>query len=196
MPLKQSLNFGIGGTCSIVPKWYPWPGSCSRLLARYLRHGYWCYVTGRIPAGKDAQTIDKSLLRNTASACRNKVRARRKQLGHANLQYIRHDRFFAILATKGQSSLFRGRGRRASGTFDGFPLRFAGYSISYRRGGRTRCWRTGPALACTRRNRAEPLSRTQGSLSAPGRASCRQRNWQWPFTSCPSNRMRRFADNC
>ena len=63
-----------------------------------------------------SEPFDRKLVEKYSIAMSESTRARRKQLGFANLQYIRHDRFFAILATKaspwppwkqrGRSSLF------------------------------------------------------------------------------------------
>ena len=113
------------------------PGFVQQIACSYLRHGYWWYVTGRIPAGKNAAAIDRKLVEKYCIGMSESTRARRKQLGHANLQYLRHDRFFTILATKGQHRFFE---EEAEGIQDirRIPLRFAGYSVSYRRGGRTR----------------------------------------------------------
>jgi hypothetical protein len=112
-------------------------GFVQQIACSFLRHGYWWYVTGRVPAGKDAKSIDRKLVEKYGIAMSESTRARRKQLGHANLQYVRHDRFFTILATKGQHRFFD---EEAAGIRDirRIPLQFAGYSISYRRGGRTR----------------------------------------------------------
>lgn len=112
-------------------------GFVQQIACSFLRHGYWFYVTGCIPAGKDAKSVDRKLVEKYGIAMSESTRSRRKQLGFANLQYIRHDRFFAILATKGQHRFFQ---EEAASIRDirRVPLRFAGYSISYRRGGRTR----------------------------------------------------------
>ncbi len=112
-------------------------GFVQQIACSFLRHGYWFYVTGCIPAGKDAKSVDHKLIEKYGIAMSESTRARRKQLGFANLQYIRHDRFFAILATKGQHRFFEEEG---AGIRDirRVPLKIAGYSISYRRGGRTR----------------------------------------------------------
>jgi hypothetical protein len=64
-------------------------------------------------------------------------RARNKQLGRANLQYIRHGQFFALLATKGEHHFFQEEATQIR-DIRRRPLRYAGYSISYRRRGRTR----------------------------------------------------------
>jgi hypothetical protein len=112
-------------------------GFVQQIACSFLRHGSWWYVTGCIPAGKDAGAVDRKLIEKYGIAMSESTRARRKQLGFANLQYIRHDRLFAILATKGQHRFFdeEGPGIR---DIRRVPLQFAGYSISYRRGGWTR----------------------------------------------------------
>jgi hypothetical protein len=112
-------------------------GFVQQIACSFLRHGYWWYVTGRIPAGKDAKVIDRKLVEKYGIGVSEWTRTRRKQLGQANLQYLRHDRLFAILATKGQHRFFD---EEAASIRDirHVPLRYSGYSISYRRGGRTR----------------------------------------------------------
>jgi len=112
-------------------------GFVQQIACSYLRHGYWWYVTGRIPAGKDAKVIDRKLVEKYGIGVSEWTRTRRKQLGQANLQYLRHDRFFAILATKGQHRFFEGEAASIR-DIRRVPLRYSGYSISYRRGGRTR----------------------------------------------------------
>lgn len=112
-------------------------GFVQQIACCYLRHGYWLYVTGQVPERKDCQSVDRKLIEKYGINVSESTRARRKQLGMANLQYLRHERFFVILATKGRHPFFVDEGpcirdiRRC-------PVRFAGYSISYRRGGRTR----------------------------------------------------------
>jgi hypothetical protein len=112
-------------------------GFVQQIACSFLRHGYWWYVTGCIPAGKDVRSVDRKLIEKYGIAMSESTRARRKQLGFANLQYIRHERYFAILATKGKHRFFE---EEAVGIRDirRVPLQFRGYSISYRRGGRTR----------------------------------------------------------
>src|SRR5258707_11839280 len=105
-------------------------GFVQQIACSFLRHGYWWYVTGRVPAGKDAKSVDRKLIEKYGIAMSESTRARRKQLGFADLQYIRHDRFFAILATKGQHRFFD---EEAAGIRDirRIPLQYAGYSISW-----------------------------------------------------------------
>lgn len=112
-------------------------GFVQQIACSYLRHGYWWYVTGGVPGGKDPRAVDRKLIEKYGIAVSESTRARRKKLGYANVQYIRFERFFVILATKGRHRFYEDEGddirdiRRV-------PIRFAGYSISYRRGGRTR----------------------------------------------------------
>lgn len=112
-------------------------GFVQQIACCYLRHGYWWYVTGCIPPDKDPRAVDRKLIEKYAIALSESTRSRRKQLCLANLQYIRCQRFFAIMATKGRQRFFEDE---ANSIHDirKIPLRFAGYSISYRRGGRTR----------------------------------------------------------
>jgi hypothetical protein len=112
-------------------------GFVQQIACCYLRHGYWFYVSGRIPAGKNPEDIDAKLIAKYDIAVSESTRARRKQAGRANLQYLRHERFFVILATKGDHPFFE---LEAASIRDmrRVPLCYAGYSISYRRGGRTR----------------------------------------------------------
>ena len=112
-------------------------GFVQQLACSYLRHGYWWYVAGNIPASKDPLAVDAKLTEKYAIAVSESTRARRKALGVANLQYLRFDRFFVLLATKGRHRFYEEE-RDAIRDVRETPIRFYGYSISYRRGGRTR----------------------------------------------------------
>jgi len=102
-----------------------------------LPHGYWFYVTGRVPDEKAPHRIDEKLLRKYGAGLSPAARARRKRQGLANVRYVRHGRFFALLATRGEHPFFE---QEAASIRDirRVPLKFAGYWISYRRGQRTR----------------------------------------------------------
>lgn len=118
-------------------------GFIQQLASCYLRHGYWWYVTGVVPAWKDPQAVDEKLIRKYGIAISEATRARRKRLGKANLQYLRHDRLFVILATEGQHE-FREKEGGAVRDIRRVPLKYQGYSISYRPGGRTRTGEVDP----------------------------------------------------
>lgn len=112
-------------------------GFIQQIACCYLRHGYWFYVTGCIPPHKDAAAVDRKLIKKYGIGVSESTRARRKQLGQANLQYIRHQRTFVILATYGEHEFFRVEAN-AVRDIRHVPLKYGGYAISYRRGGRTR----------------------------------------------------------
>jgi len=112
-------------------------GFVQQIACCYLRHGYWFYVTGTVPEGKDPRAVDAKLIGKYGIAVSESTRRRRKCAGLANLQYVRHGRFFALMATKGKHRFFEEEQGRLR-DFRLHPLRYAGYSISYKRGGRTR----------------------------------------------------------
>ncbi len=112
-------------------------GFVQQIACCYLRHGYWFYVSGTIPAHKDARVVDDKLIAKYGIAVSESTRARRKRAGQSKLQYLRHDRFFVLMATKGNHRFFDEEGNRIR-DIRRVPVRYGGYSISFRRGGRTR----------------------------------------------------------
>jgi hypothetical protein len=118
-------------------------GFVQQIACCYLRHGYWFYVSGHIPAGKTPTAIDQKLIEKYGIGVSESTRARRKRLGRANLQYLRHDRRFVILATKGQHEFFVVESKSIH-DLRHVPLKYGGYAISYRRGARTRSGESDP----------------------------------------------------
>jgi hypothetical protein len=112
-------------------------GFVQQIACCYLRHGYWFYVTGTIPDHKNPRAVDEKLIEKYGIAVSESTRARRKRARQANLQYLRHDRFFVLMATKGSHRFFQEEEARVQ-DIRRVPLRYGGYSMSYRRGGRTR----------------------------------------------------------
>ena len=80
-------------------------GFVQQLAVSIIRHGYFWYVTGNIPEVKDPTVIDGKIIRVYGINASKWVRARRKQSGAANIQYLRHERFFVLAATGGQDQL-------------------------------------------------------------------------------------------
>lgn len=108
-------------------------GFVQQLAVAYITHGYWFYVAGEIPEGKDPTAVDAKLIERYGIAISKWTRCRRKKQGLANMQYLRHERFFVLLATKGRHNFFE----RESTSFRDIrrvPIRFAGYSIGCRKG--------------------------------------------------------------
>lgn len=112
-------------------------GFVQQIACCYLRHGYWFYVSGEIPRRKTFVDVDRKLIEKYGIGVSEATRARRKQLGQANLQYIRHHQFFVILATHGKHRFYEDESNSIR-DMRRTPVRYSGYSISYRRGGRTK----------------------------------------------------------
>jgi hypothetical protein len=108
-------------------------GFVQQLAVAYLGNGYWFYVVGEVPEGKDPRRVDEKLIARYQIDLSKWARARRKRAGQANLQYLRFRRLFVILATHGAHAFFE---EEASSIRDArkTPIRFRGYSISYRNG--------------------------------------------------------------
>jgi hypothetical protein len=108
-------------------------GFVQQVAVSYLARGYWFYVAGQVPEGKDPQAVDRKLIKRYGIAASQWERTRRKQAGFSNVQYIRHGNFFLLLATHGQHRFFEEEAgqirdaRRVS-------IKFAGYSLSFRNG--------------------------------------------------------------
>jgi hypothetical protein len=112
-------------------------GFVQQIACCYLRHGYWFYVQGRVPGDKNPAAVDAKLIDKYGIDVSESTRARRKRLGRANLQYLRHERAFVLLATKGEHEFFHAEAQSLR-DMRHVPLKYGGYAISYRRGGRTR----------------------------------------------------------
>src|SRR5262245_21679936 len=108
-------------------------GFVQQLASNILPHGYWFYVTGRVPEGKDCDAVDRKLVEKYGVQISRQQRARRKLGGLANLHYLRLDRFWVLLATHGEHWFFEEEGtnirdaRRA-------PIVAGGYSLAVKRG--------------------------------------------------------------
>ena len=109
-------------------------GFIQQLAVNYVAHGYWHYVTGHVPTEKDPRKLDAKLVHKYGLAVSTWTRARRKRRGIANLQYIRHEKFFVILATAGEHpSSFRDEARSLRDARKS-PICYGGYAVSYRGG--------------------------------------------------------------
>lgn len=111
-------------------------GLVQQVAVSYLRHGYWFYVTGRVKKNKDPSSVDSKLIEKYGIAISERERSRRKRRGVANLQYIRYQNWFLILATAGNHP-FKQQEQPQIRDCRRVPIKFEGYSISYRRSGVT-----------------------------------------------------------
>ena len=106
-------------------------GFVQQLAVAYVSRGYWFYVTGHVPDRKNPTLVDAKLIDRYGIRASKWQRARRKRAGVANLQYLRYDRFFVILATHGTQQFFQDepfRGIRED------PIAFHGYSVGCGKG--------------------------------------------------------------
>jgi len=108
-------------------------GFIQQLAVCYVGRGYWFYVTGEVPEHKDPADIDRKLIERYQVDLSRWAKLRRKKAGLASIQYLRHGRFFVLVATHGQHLMFT---TESSVLHDArrSPIRFAGYAISYRGG--------------------------------------------------------------
>ena len=104
-----------------------------QLAVGYVNHGYWYYVTGCIPEHKDVLKTDAKIIDKYDLAISKWSRARRKKQGLANVHYLRHERFFVLIATRGLHRFFSEEGKCIR-DIRREPVYFAGYSIGYSRG--------------------------------------------------------------
>jgi hypothetical protein len=131
-------------------------GLLQQVALSYLRHGYWWYVTGIIPERKDPDEVDHNILIKYDIRKDWRFIAHNKARGLANLQYIRHGRFYLLMATKGVHEFKEREAKRIRDArqcpilIPRFPPvsvetsrkktrkqapAFDGYAVSYRRGG-------------------------------------------------------------
>jgi hypothetical protein len=104
-----------------------------QVAVSYLTHGYFFYVVGIVPEGKDPRRVDAKLVDRYGLDVSKWARARRKRAGLANVAYLRHGRFFVLLATHGEHPFFEAEGA-AVRDVRRVPIKFASYSIGHREG--------------------------------------------------------------
>jgi len=108
-------------------------GFIQQLAVGYVGRGYFFYVVGEIPEGKDPKALDEKLAQKYAISPSKAVRARRKALGLANVQYLRFKNKFVLLATHGKHEFFLHETGQIRDARE-MPIKMFGYSISYRAG--------------------------------------------------------------
>src|SRR5689334_21542193 len=87
-------------------------GFIQQLDDSYLKDGYWFYVTGVIPEGKDPEKTDLKIIKQYEIGLSKWARARRKKAGFSNIQYLRFERFYVIMATHGSHRFFEEEKKR------------------------------------------------------------------------------------
>jgi hypothetical protein len=103
-------------------------GFVQQLAVNYVARGYYFYVTGTIPEGKDPAKTDRKIMEQYGIDISKWARVRRKRAGLANVHYLRHDRFYVIIATHGEHPFFVAEQNQIR-DIRKQPLRFCGYAI-------------------------------------------------------------------
>ena len=111
-------------------------GLVQLVAASYLRHGYRFYVTGRIKKSKIPSEVDAKLIEKYGIDISQRERARRKELGLANMHYVRFESWFLLLASEGHHP-FKQNEKSQIRDCRRVPIKFEGYSISQKRCGIT-----------------------------------------------------------
>jgi hypothetical protein len=109
------------------------PGFIQQLAVGYIARGYYFYVVGRVPKGKDPQRLDEKLMAKYGVVGSKAMRSRRKALGFANVQYLRFEDHFVLLATPGKHEFFLQEADQVQDARE-IPIKLFGYSVSYRNG--------------------------------------------------------------
>lgn len=108
-------------------------GFLQRIATHLLPKGYFFFVQGTLAKGKDPRALDAKLLAKYDVAKSEGARRWRKQLGLGNVQYVRYENNWILLATHGDHPIREGEGdnlkdaRRA-------PIRIGDYAVYVKRG--------------------------------------------------------------
>ncbi|HZZ26692.1 MAG TPA: hypothetical protein VFE46_01690 [Pirellulales bacterium] len=108
-------------------------GFVQQLATNILTHGYYFYVQGYVPEGKDPREIDKKLMTKYGVEISRSQRARRKLSGLANVHYLRFERRWILLATHGDH-LFKVEEAKNIRDVREHPIQAVGYSQWVKRG--------------------------------------------------------------
>jgi hypothetical protein len=102
-------------------------------LVSYVANSYLFYVRGEIPDGRNVEQVDAGILDRYDIRTSKWMRARRKRGGRSNLQYLRYNRDFVIIATHGPHP-FRVAEADAIRDASETPIKVFGYSVSSKGG--------------------------------------------------------------
>jgi hypothetical protein len=109
-------------------------GLVQQVACNYLPHGYWFFVIGQVPEGKDAQAIDEKLIQKYKIDMSRQMRSRRKRRGRANVHYVRFENQFILLANRGRHLFFEEEKAKIRDARE-VPIRLGGYSLMCKRDG-------------------------------------------------------------
>jgi hypothetical protein len=109
-------------------------GFIQQVAVGYLRNHYRYYVMGFLRGDKDPGPIDRKLIDGYRIDVDKWERHRRKKVGRANVQYLRHERTFLLLATGPEGSHPFFEREVAIRDAREVPIKYGGYELSYRDG--------------------------------------------------------------
>jgi hypothetical protein len=98
-----------------------------------LTHGYYFFVQGTVPVGKDPVALDAKFLAKYDIAKSEGARRWRKQQGLGNVQYVRFERYWILMATHGDHAIREGESDTLKDVRRS-PVRIGDYSIYVKRG--------------------------------------------------------------
>jgi hypothetical protein len=146
------------------------------LFVNLIAKGYRYYFTGKIKAGKDPRSIDQRMLSHYGANLPKWTRERRKRAGKANFRYIRYGDTFFLLVSEGEAPDLWRDDRSRIRDLRVTPLRFSGYSISYRKGGNAKLsWDEKDAR--TRQWEAFKEARDAGRAATPPAPTKKDMRW-------------------
>jgi len=108
-------------------------GFIQQLAVGYVARGYYFYVVGKVPEGKNPRLLDEKLVTKYGISTSKGARSRRKALGFSNVQYLRYKNWFVLLATPGKHEFFMLEAGQIQDARE-IPIKLFGYAISYRNG--------------------------------------------------------------
>ena len=108
-------------------------GFVQRIATHLLPKGYYFFVQGVVPSGKDPAAIDAKLLSKYQVAKSEGARRWRKSQGLGNVQYVRFQRSWILLATHGDHPIREGEATNLKDVRR-HPIRVGDYAIYVKRG--------------------------------------------------------------
>lgn len=108
-------------------------GFIQQLAVCLVGRGYWFYVLGTVPDGKDPAKIDAKLSKRYRADISKWARLRRKRAGCCNVAYLRIGRTFVLVATHGLGEFFDEEGEMIRDARRE-PIKVGGYAVGFRGG--------------------------------------------------------------
>lgn len=105
------------------------------ILVNLIAKGYRYYFVGRCESHEKWVALDERIMEYYNANLPKWTRERHKKKGLSNFRYLRFQEWFILLATEGTAAKFWEEDRARIRDVRNTPIRFKGYSVSYRQGG-------------------------------------------------------------